>query len=144
MGTLKTESCTMKVPSIFSVLLLVALVPVSNGRKILEIQTRTATDSDADMNGGLTVEICNAGGLDSNGDDFQKGFVDVFYGSAIGECDGAVIGDGAAIMIVTHDGIDAWLGEWIRVILDDGVYIQCPIEADGWLDDFQTITLKCT
>jgi len=103
------------------------------------------------MNGGLTVEICdaelnccNAGGLDSNGDDFQKGFVDVFYGSAIGECDGADIGDGAAIMIVTHDGIDAWLGEWIRVILDDGIYIQCPIEADGWLDDFQTITLKCT
>ena len=96
------------------------------------------------MNGGLTVEICdaeltccNAGMLDSFGyvlsfeniftlkcwlvnifrNDFQSGFVDVFYGSAIGECDNIDIGEGAAIMVVTHDGIDAWLGDWIRSLV---------------------------
>merc|ERR1712086_136936 len=82
------------------------------------------TDTDAGMDGGLTVEICdtdltccNAGMLDSFGNDFQSGFVDVFYGSAIGECDNIDIGEGAAIMVVTHQGIDAWLGEWIRLLV---------------------------
>ena len=79
----------IKVSSLFLILLLVASASVLNGRKILEIQTRTSTDTDAGlhvqnydcksvlllgMDGGLTVEICdaeltccNAGMLDSFG-----------------------------------------------------------------------------
>ena len=73
------------------------------------------------MNGALTVEICdtglnccNAGNIDSDRDDFNKGHVDVFYGGMIRECEGTEMADGAAILIVTHNGIDGWKGEWIR------------------------------
>ena len=48
--------------------------------------------------------------------DFIKGFVDVFYGEAIGECDAVELGDGQIVMIVTHNGIDAWFGDWIRFL----------------------------
>ena len=48
-------------------------------------------------------------------DDFNHGHVDVFFGTGIGECDGADLEDGGAIMVVTHAGGDAWLGEWMRL-----------------------------
>ena len=73
------------------------------------------------MNGQLTAEICdsnllccNAGNLDSDRDDFNKGHVDVFYGVQIRECSDFEMGDGGAIMIITHNGIDAWKGDWLR------------------------------
>ena len=47
-------------------------------------------------------------------DDFNHGHVDAFFGNGIGECDGAELMDGKAIMVVTHSGSDAWLGEWMR------------------------------
>merc|ERR1719367_1792392 len=93
-------------------------------------------------NGGLIVEICdtglnccNAGALDSDRDDFNKGHVDVFFGGMIRECDGAGMAEGSALLIVTHNGIDAWKGDWIRLILDDGTYLQCPMGF--MLDDFE-------
>ena len=46
--------------------------------------------------------------------DFNKGHVDVFFGDRIRECNGAELIDGSAIMVVSHAGSDAWLGEWIR------------------------------
>ena len=49
--------------------------------------------------------------------DFHKGMYDVFAGSQIGECDGIDLGDGNMVMVVTHNGPDAWLGEWIRSLL---------------------------
>ena len=73
------------------------------------------------MNGKLTTEICdtqlnccNTGNLDSSRDDFNGGNVDVFWGNMIGECADFEMSDGAAIMVVTHNGIDAWKGDWIR------------------------------
>ena len=83
--------------------------------------------------------------------------MDVFYGGTLGECEGADIGDGGVIMIVTHNGGDAWLGDWIRwddknlaqiilnifrVVLDGGAYLQCPL--DDFLDDFQSVTIRCS
>ena len=38
----------------------------------------------------------------------------MFFGDRIRECDGAELIDGSAIMVVSHAGSDAWLGEWIR------------------------------
>ena len=73
------------------------------------------------MNGKLTTEICdtslnccNTGNLDSDRDDFNHGHVDTFWGGMIGECNEFDMGDGAAIMVVSHSGIDAWKGEYIR------------------------------
>ena len=73
------------------------------------------------MNGKLTTEICdmnlnccNTGNLDSSRDDFNGGNVDVFWGSMIGDCEDFEMSEGAALMIVTHDGLDAWKGDWIR------------------------------
>ena len=75
------------------------------------------------MDGSLSVEICdstltccNAGELDTDRNDFNKGYVDVFYGNQIRECLEFNMADGNAIMIVTHNGWDAWKGDWIRYI----------------------------
>lgn len=71
----------------------------------------------------LSAEICDAGllccqagHLESNRDDFKESNVDVFYGSMmIGECAEFEMGDGeAAIMILTHSGLDGWTGDWVR------------------------------
>ena len=73
------------------------------------------------MNGAIVAEICDsslycckAGELDTDRDDFNKGHVDVFYGRQIGECEGWELGEGPALMIVTHQGMDAWKGDWTR------------------------------
>ena len=77
-----------KVLPLMSLLLLATIVPGSIGGKILEIQSKTSTETDAGkddsdddndnlvivgMNGGLTIEICdanlnccNAGMMDSD------------------------------------------------------------------------------
>ena len=119
---------------IFFVLFLMRSFGMSG--KILEIQAKTSSDNDSGkvhfyklenktlregMNGGLNVEICdtdlnccNAGTLDSDRDDFNKGHVDVFYGNMINGCEETVLSEGPALMIVTHNGIDGWKGDWIR------------------------------
>ena len=73
------------------------------------------------MNGKLAVEICdselnccNAGELDSDRDDFNHGHVDVFWGGGIRECQEYELSSGNALMVVTHNGIDMWKGDWIR------------------------------
>merc|ERR1711915_1139099 len=100
---------------------LIFFLKIAKSRKNLEIQAKTADKPNAGMDGDLTVEICdgnlsccNAGRLSSSRNDFIKGFVDVFYGEAIGECDAVELGDGQIVIIVTHNGIDAWFGDWIR------------------------------
>merc|ERR1711915_738116 len=124
------------------------LLSLSSGNKILEIQVKTSTDTDAGMNGGLMAEICDSqlnccttGELDSPRDDFNKGFVDVFYGSDIGLCDHFEVLSDSFLVILTHNGSDAWKGEYVRIILDGGIYRSCPM--DTFLDDFQTVTLNC-
>jgi len=116
--------------------------------KILEIQTKTSTDDDSGMNGGLTVEICDtglncchAGQLDSDRDDFNKGHVDVFYGGMIQNCDGAELADGGALLVVTHNGLDGWKGDWFRIVLDGGKYLQCPLGF--FMDNLESATLTC-
>merc|ERR1711874_10179 len=95
---------TMRAVLFFSLVLVTSFTFGSTG-KILEIQTKTSTDSDSGMNGALTVEICdtglnccNAGNIDSDRDDFNKGHVDVFYGGMIRQCEGTELADGAAIL----------------------------------------------
>ena len=73
------------------------------------------------MDGSLTVEICdstltccNAGELETDRNDFNKGYIDVFYGNQIRECFEFDMTEGNAIMIATHNGWDAWKGDWIR------------------------------
>ena len=75
------------------------------------------------MNGQLAVEVCDtdlnccdAGELDSDRDDFNHGHVDVFFGNGIRDCKDFEMAPGNAIMIVTHNGIDAWKGDWIRCL----------------------------
>ena len=73
------------------------------------------------MNGKLAVEICdselnccNAGELDSDRDDFNHVLVHVFWGGGIRECQEYELASGNALMVVTHNGIDMWKGDWIR------------------------------
>ena len=74
-----------------------------------------------DSSGHVSVELCdsnlnccNSGELDTDRNDFNKGYIDVFYGSQIGECNEFEISDGAALLVVSHSGSDAWKGDWIR------------------------------
>jgi len=128
--------------------LLLTLLSTAWAGKILELQTKTSTDTDSGMNGALTVEICDtslncchAGEIDSDRDDFNKGHVDVFFGGMIRDCDGLELADGAALLIVTHNGLDGWKGDWIRIVLDGGKYLQCPMGF--MLDNFESATLSC-
>ena len=71
-----------------------------------------------------------------------QGHVDVFYGNMIAGCEETVLAEGPALLIVTHNGIDGWKGDWIRIVLDGGAYLQCPMGF--MLDDFESANLSCT
>jgi len=124
------------------------LIIIADCRKVLEIQTKTSSDTNAGMNGKLAVEICdselnccNAGELDSDRDDFNHGHVDVFWGGGIRECQEYELASGNALMVVTHNGIDMWKGDWIRIILDGGEYLDCPIGFE--MDNLEMATVHC-
>ena len=68
--------------------------------------------------------------------------MDVFYGNMINGCEDTVLAEGPALLIVTHNGIDGWKGDWIRIVLDGGAYLQCPMGF--MLDDFESANLSCT
>ena len=66
----------------------------------------------------------------------------MFFGSTLGECEGAELGEvTSALMVLTHSGSDAWRGDWVRIVLDGGRYLQCPLDAE--LDNLETVTLRC-
>lgn len=122
-----------------------------HGRKILEVQVKTSSDNDAgmDSSGHVSAEVCdsnlnccNTGELDTSRNDFNKGYTDVFSGGQIGECNEFEIAEsGAALMIVSHTGSDAWKGDWIRLILEAGTYLDCPSGIE--MDNFESVTLQC-
>ena len=68
--------------------------------------------------------------------------MDVSYGNMINGCEEIVLSEGPALLIVTHNGIDGWKGDWIRIVLDGGAYLQCPMGF--MLDDFESANLSCT
>jgi hypothetical protein len=126
---------------------------------IIKLETLTSDDTDyfyeADMNlGDLNVEICNQHSfcchienLNSNSaygeNDFGLGQLDSFVDNDLQGCKNfSALSDDNKIQsfLLSHGGIDAWLGVWIRVFLDDGTYFQCNIP--DWMDNNE-FSLSC-
>ena len=61
-------------------------------------------------------ESCSTGELDTDRDDFDRGHIDSFYGPQIGSCNGFELGDGIALMTISHSGSDMWIGDWVRYV----------------------------
>merc|ERR1712066_334642 len=86
---------------------------------------------------------CDAKRLDNEKDNFAYGSTDIFTGKDIGDCDDFEIETGSWVNIeVRHSLSDGWLGEWMKIELDESTLMKCPI--DQWLDNSQTMTLNCS
>jgi len=131
-------------------LALMACIAIINGARIKEIQCKTADEAYAGMDGGSKIliniwDICSTGfNLDSVHNDFMRGGIDSFYGAQIGGCDGAELDNddtAATRMAVHHSGSDAWKGDWVRIIMEGGVYRQCALGKE--IDDGQAELIYC-
>ena len=118
--------------------------------KLLELQLKTQDVYDAgmDLEGNLAFDICSGGQccymftIDLPYNQFRRGLIEGFTGRQLEECENFGILNGTVTqMKVTHSGPDGWLGEYIRLLLDNGVYFQCDI--NDWLDDGDHVYLEC-
>ena len=75
-----------------------------------------------------SFESCSTGELDTERNDFNRGYVDSFFGPQVGACDGFDLGDGIALMTISHSGSDMWIGDWVRYCLKSfcQAHVQCP------------------
>jgi hypothetical protein len=49
--------------------------------------------------------------------------------------------DNDITLIISHNGFDAWVPEWFRVLLDDSSFVQC---NDGYsIDNFEVHIINC-
>lgn len=119
--------------------------------KIVEMQVKTDTEPDSEMdNGGFlhmaicgTTQCCQMINLDTQFNDFQQGAVDSFVGQYLQNCDNFELEDDSLkALLVTHRGDDAWNGEWIRILLDSGKFFDCA--GPGWLDNDEFANVQCT
>merc|ERR1712112_8779 len=119
------------------------------GSYITELQAKTSTVDHAGCDHckiyaavcDSYLNCCDAGYLDTSGDDLESGHIDTF--TSIGECKNfSVHESGNMIVTVTHTGSDGWRGVWFRVVLSNGSFKTCPIHQ--WLDDTQMMELICS
>ena len=61
-------------------------------------------------------EACQTGVLDTDRGDFNRGYIDSFYGSLINGCEVFELGGDRAQVTISHSGSDRWIGDWIRYI----------------------------
>ena len=77
-----------------------------------------------------SFESCSTGELDTERNDFNRGYIDSFFGPLVGGCDGFDLGDGIALMTISHSGSDMWIGDWVRYCLrifyQAHVQVLCP------------------
>ena len=122
---------------------------------IVEIQVKTSNEFYADMTfGHLDLVICDVtldgsatcciiDNLDSKNDDFQLGSLDSFRDDDLQGCQNFNLpNNGVNSLLSAHRGVDGWLGEFVIVMLDSGVFYQCPIP--GWLYNDEEYSLECT
>ena len=131
---------------------LAIILPLIQCGKLVELQLKTQDVEFANMDteGYLEKEVCTGGGsaccymqdIDLGYNQYERGMLEGFTGQQLGECDGLVIEDGDTVTVrLIHFGVDAWLGAYIRLLLDNGIYYQCPIT--NWLDDTDFVILEC-
>ncbi len=157
----------MKISNFF--FLLLALPCLVSGQNIVQLVIRTATDvegSGCDCAVGVSITngdlvSCDIPGLESSADDFEPGVTlgyevcqikdDIFYNDALvaflkdsqlGACLGFPLPDKAVQLTVINNDSDSWMPDYIRIILDDQTWIECPNE-EGLVADNSFIELNC-
>ena len=132
-------------------LILFLIFPLVLTSKLVELQIKTRDVADAGMNGFLSFNICTANenicctiiDIDSSLDNFEPGHLDDFTAEQLPGCYGMEISENENFrLIVFHRGSDAWFGQYIRLLLDSGIYFQCPVT--DWMDDDESKIIDCT
>jgi len=117
---------------ILGVLILIC-VSLTNGRKVVEVNSLTANTKGSDLDNGdisLTIlgsgQACNTGILDNQEvDDFKLGVLDRFVGNILGNCNEQDFTDVGGIIVKHTDTNDDWTFEFIRLLFDDRTYVDC-------------------
>ena len=118
--------------------------------KLVELQLKTLDVDDAGMSTlGISIDICSKANccafdiLDYPYDQFERGLIEGFTLGQLQECQNLEVSDvGLDVLKLDHTGSDGWRGEYVRLLLDSGLYYHCPINA--WLDDTSHLYLECT
>ena len=121
---------------------------VENGN-ITEIQIKTSSSVFAGMTyGHIDLVICGSYDcclierLESSNDDFNQGAIDDFVGEDLQGCQNFGLPKNQLnTLLISHRGVDSWLGEYVFVLLDSGVFYRCDIQ--DWLRGDGEVRLDC-
>ena len=107
------------------------------------MELKTATDDSADSNGLYEYKFKSSDGsctikaegdhLDNPGDDLALGAIDRYIGDQLGGCSDFEADDISSV-VITHKGGDGWMGEYLKLYLDDKVFM-CPLGKWVWNQD---------
>merc|ERR1712156_1335816 len=145
MGISEKAKTMMKI-----IMIIMSFTIAIQASKIVEIQVKTSNELNADMTFGhldLVIcgepECCLIENLDSKHDDFQLGSSDSFTNQDLQGCKNfSLPEDILKSLLIAHRGLDGWLGEYILVLLDSGLFYKC--EIPGWLHNADDYQLQCS
>ena len=110
--------------------------------KIVKIEVKKRSDpSYSSTNAQITANLYGADGNccditnfdNPNYNDFEAGKVDIFEKATLLDCEDFDL-IGLQSMTMKIIGTDGWLGEYLKIYLDNGGHYHCKIEA--WVDDY--------
>ena len=106
---------------------------------MLELKTGTEESADSDglyqykfksSDGSCTI-TAEGDNMDNAGDDLALGAIDRYSGDQLGFCSDFEAHDITSV-VITHKGGDGWLGEYLKLYLDDKVF-KCPLGKWVWI-----------
>ena len=116
--------------------------------KVRKIITKTGIFTNSETNQELKVDICSDNGqccttdrLDNPGQEFQRGKLDTFEGSVLGQCSNYNL-NGLSKVQVKLSGTDGWYGTFLKVYLNNDIIYHCPINQ--WIDNSSILRLHCS
>ena len=111
-------------------------------------KTKTGIFTNSETNQELKVDICSDNGqccttdrLDNPGQEFQRGKLDTFEGSVLGQCSNYNL-NGLSKVQVKLSGTDGWYGTFLKVYLNNDIIYHCPINQ--WIDNSSILRLHCS
>merc|ERR1712098_480588 len=121
-----------------------------HGAKGTQIITKTSNLVEAECDDcAISAEICDSignccktGSLDNEHDNLMRGAQDIFARD-MDQCSSTILDpEHQLTLTIKHTGEDGWTGEWVRVMLDNGMYKHCPM-YDQFLDNTSEAVLTC-
>jgi len=110
---------------------------------------KTSNDWNSGTDDGVFIQLCNTifGQCcetqldDPNKNDFQGNALDTFTNNLLSPCEGFQV-SARSMIRMRISGDDGWLGKYVKLSLEDGRTMNCPI--DDWIDNSNEKTLSCT